>query len=90
MSELKQFLRFEISGFIVILYAFLFIIISFDLKKVINVFDNNILDYSIISLVVAAPLGYIMHQIDVVIFNPFKDEVKVWVWGEKVKRNAIN
>lgn len=83
MSELKQFLRFEISGYIVILYVFLFIMTFFDLNKIKNVFDKDILGLSISSFVVAAPLGYIMHQIDISINSPFKEKTC------GVKRNAI-
>lgn len=81
MSEIKKFLRFEISGYIVILYTFLFIIAFFDFNKINLNITEDILGLSVSGFIVAAPLGYLMHQIDVYILNPFKEKR----WGKERK-----
>lgn len=82
MSDIKQFLRFGISGYIVILYTFLFIIALIDFKKIY--LTKDILGISVSGFIVAAPLGYLMHQIDVYVFNQFKE--KRWNgWGKERK-----
>ncbi len=45
------------------------------INKVKNVFDEDILGFSISSFVAAAPLGYIMHQIDISLNSPFNLDI---------------
>jgi hypothetical protein len=73
MSELKKFLRFEISGYLVILYVILYIVAFLDLRKLNINLVEHILALSISGFIVAAPIGYLMHQIDITLLNPFKD-----------------
>lgn len=74
MSEIKKFLRFEISGYIVILYVVLYSIAFLDMNKINITLAEDILSLSVSGFIIAAPIGYLMHQIDISLFSPFKEE----------------
>lgn len=76
MVDLKKFLRFEVSGSVAILYGFLFCISIFDLHKLIEIdilYHATLADYSLLIIALSATLGFLMHEIDIFIFNPFKE-----------------
>lgn len=77
MSDMKKFLRFEISGYVALLYGFIFCFAFSDLTQLVDCFSSqtgaNILNYSITGFILAGPIGFIMHQIDISIFCPFKE-----------------
>jgi hypothetical protein len=75
MPELKKFLRFEISGYVALLYAFLFCLALSDMKKIgalVSLEDIKIIDYAVTGFILAGPIGFIMHQMDITIFSPFR------------------
>ena len=75
MLDLKRFLRFEISGYVAILYSLVFCAVFMDIQALCDLkllTNARIIDYSVTGFILAAPLGFLMHQIDISIFSPFK------------------
>jgi hypothetical protein len=72
MSDIKKFLRFEISGYVAILYVILYCIAFFDFTKITIDLPQNILNLSVSGFIIAAPIGFLMHQLDISFFSPFK------------------
>jgi hypothetical protein len=70
----RRFMRFELSGYLSILYWFFFMACFFHFPsetiKTINIYHIGVAAAA--GLVAAPPIGFLLHQLDISIFCPFR------------------
>jgi hypothetical protein len=71
LIDIRRLLRFEISGYVGLLYSLLFIACLFEVPS-IDIGIYQIVAAAAAGLVIALPIGFVIHQLDITIFCPFR------------------